>query len=104
MVFRQLLVQQQVLKKGEETVGNVFIHEHPSLQRPFAQDAGAQHNLVNTIGNKVTHAVDKFWGVLIVGVEHYRNVRAEFKSFIIAAFLIATIALVLFMGNYMSNA
>jgi len=91
MVFRQFLVHQHILRERQETVGDVFVNRHAAGERAFAQDPRADDHGIDFIGDQVTHRMDQFGRVLVIGMQHDDNVGAKLERFVVARFLIAAV-------------
>src|ERR1700676_3546778 len=52
VIFRKLIIQQNILKKCEESIRDVFVEGHTTLQRASAKDARAKRNIVFAIGQQ----------------------------------------------------
>src|SRR5208282_4573748 len=76
VILRQLDVQEQVLKSGEQAVGDVFIKRHATAQRRAPEDAGTENNIIYAIGNHARHGGHKQRRVLVIGMHHDHYVSA----------------------------
>src|SRR5579863_9510751 len=97
VIFGELHPQKQILEGGQQTVGNVFVKWHAPEQRPSADDARTEYNIVNVIGHHAAHRRDQQRRVLIIGVQHDDYVRAGRQRLAIARLLVAAIAVVAVM-------
>src|ERR1019366_5467680 len=94
VILGQLDAQEQVLKSGEQAVGDVFVKWHASAQRGAANDAGTENDVIDTVGDHARHGGYEQRCVLIIGMDHDDDVGAGGQSFAVAGLLIAAIAVV----------
>lgn len=95
MVLRELLPEEEVLYACEESVGDVLVARHTSLQAVVAEDAGGDDHIVYPRGQHEGHGGEELRGVLVVGVEHDDDVRLEREGCIVAGFLVRAVPAVL---------
>ena len=99
VILGELDPQEQILKRGEQAVGDVFIKRHASAQRGAADNARAENNVIDSVGNHAGHGGYQQRRVLVVRMHHDDHVGAGGQSFAIAGLLIAAIAVVAIMGE-----
>lgn len=104
VIFREFLIDQNVLSKRQATVENVLVHGHSSTQRAFAENAGTEYHREHIIGNEVRHGMNELRRVLVIGMQHDDNVRTDFQRFVVARFLVAAVSLVLLVADDVVNA
>ena len=92
VVFGELDAQEYVLEGGEEAVGNVFVERHATVQRPAADDARAQNDIIDIVGDHAGQRRDEQRRVLVIGVDHDHHVGAGGQGFAIAGLLVAAVA------------
>src|SRR5262249_6668204 len=89
----QVLPQRQVLEGGQKPIGHVFIARHSRVQPFFARaNAAAQNNVADPQFNERHGMRNNPAIVLVVGVNHYDDVRSGIQGVPIASLLIAAIA------------
>lgn len=104
VVLAELLAHQDVLGEGEQPVGDVLVQGHAALERAAAEDARAEDHGVYAIADHRHHGRDELGGVLVVGVQHHHDVGAQLQGLVVAAFLVAAVAGVLFMHHDVADA
>jgi hypothetical protein len=104
VIFSQFLPEQDVLEKGEGAVEDVFIQRHAAMEGAFPQGTGAEDALIDVVGDEPGHRGDQLGGILVIRMEHDDDVGANLECFIVAGFLVAAIASVLFMSDDMVDA
>jgi hypothetical protein len=71
----------------------------PPWRAPLPWGAGAQHTLIDVVGDEPGHRGDQFGGILVIGMELDDDVGAHLECFIVASFWVAALASVLFMSD-----
>lgn len=104
VVLAELFAHQDVLGEGEQAVGDVFVQWHAALERTAAQDARSEDHGIDPIADHRHHGRDQLGGVLVVGVQHHHDAGAQFQGLVVAAFLVAAVAGVLFMHHDVADA
>src|ERR1035438_3830231 len=94
VVFRQLDAQKEILKGGEESVGDVLIERHSALEGATAENAGAEDHVVDAACDHACHGWNKGGRVLVVRMDHHHDVGTCGQSLAIAGLLVAAIAVV----------
>src|SRR5208337_2138922 len=94
VILRQLDVQEQVLKSGEQAVGDVLVKRHASAQRSAAEDAGTENDVIHAVSDHARHGGYQQRRVLIIGMNHDDHVGAGGQSFAVASLLIAAVTVV----------
>src|SRR6185437_14235346 len=94
VVLGKLGLQEPVLHQSEKAVGNVLVTRHSAAQGASAQNARAQHHIVNAISHHAGHGRHQQGRVLIVGVNHDDDVGAGAEGLAVAGLLVAAITVV----------
>src|SRR5580700_2045098 len=67
VIFGQLHSQEKVLEGGEKAVGDVLPNRHAAVQSLAPDDARAEHNVINVVGDHARHGGYQQRRVLIIG-------------------------------------
>ena len=59
VIFGKLGPEKQILERGQQAVGNVLVKRHTATQRVSADNAGAQHDIVNVIRHHAGHGCNQ---------------------------------------------
>ena len=74
--FRQLRAEQQVLQRGQHAVRDVLVARHAAGERGVAEDARADHDVVDVRRDHRRHRGDQPRLVLVIGMQHDDDVGA----------------------------
>ncbi len=94
VVLGELDAEEEVLKCGEQAVGDVLVERHSALERACAENARAEDHVVDAAGDHAGHGGDEEGRVLVVGMNHDDDVGAGGERFAIAGLLIAAVAVI----------
>src|SRR5690242_19984993 len=94
VVFGKLGAQKPVLHQGQAAVGNVLVNGHAAAQRAAAQNAGAQHHVIDSVGHHTGHGGYQQRRVLVIGVHHDDHIGARVQSFAVAGLLVAPVSVI----------
>jgi hypothetical protein len=94
VVFGKLHAQKNVLERGEQAIGNIFVDWHAAEQGAASYDARSENDIVYVICHHTGHRGDEQRCVLIVRVQHDDDVCARVQRLAIAGHLIAAVTVV----------
>ena len=94
VIFGKLDPQEKIFKRSQQAVGDVFVNRHAPAQSRPADDARAQHHIVDAVGDHARQRRNQQRRVLIIRMHHDHDVRARRQSFAVASLLVAPVAVV----------
>ena len=89
-----LAPKKQILKCGQQAVGNVFVERHTALESSAAKNSRPKDYIVYAARDHTCHRRDERGRVLVVGMDHDNDVGAGFKGLAVAGLLVAPITVV----------
>jgi len=99
VVFGELDAEEEIFKRGEQAVGDVFVERHAAAKGGASDDAGAEDNIVNAVGDHAGHGGDEQGRVLVIGVKHDDDVGAGGEGLAITGLLVPSVAVIAVMDE-----
>ena len=99
VILGQLGSQKQILKCGQQAIGNVFIERHAAFEGPSAKNSRAEDYVIYAAGNHTRHRRNERGRVLVIGMDHDNDVGSGIEGFAITRLLIAPIAVIFVMDK-----
>jgi len=92
VVFGEFGAEHQVLGQGQEPVGHIFPERHTPAAGVAAEDARAEHAVVETVADHGNHGRNQLGRVLVVRMYHDDDVGTQFERRLVTGLLVAAIA------------
>ena len=94
MILGKLHPQEKVFKSSQESVRDIFVEGHATAKRCAADNARAQHHVIDVVRHHAGHGSHQQWRVLVIGVHHDDHIGASGQRLAIAGLLVAPVAII----------
>src|SRR5439155_22479731 len=79
VILGKLHPQEKIFKSRQESVRDIFVEWHATAKRCAADNARAEHDVIDVVCHYTGHAGDQEWGVLVIGVQHDDQIGASYQ-------------------------
>ena len=99
VIFREFVVHHEILKQGEDAVGDVFVKRHAARESTYAKDAGAEGDVIFAVSDHAGKRNKQMRRILVIGMDHDNDVGAAAEGFSVAGFLVAAVSEIFVMDE-----